>query len=85
MSTTTTTISSKYQIVLPRDTRDSTNFRIGKKVSLTRIDENHVVLSTQDEAPMARLRRLRGMGKGLSGSKKEIDGYLNGERNSWDK
>jgi len=84
-TTNTTTISSKYQVVIPKAVRKSTMLEAGKKVDVVLIDEHHIMLSSHDMTPLERLRRMRGLGKEMWRSLGGTDKYIKNERNSWDR
>jgi len=54
------TVSSKYQIVIPREIREPMGIRPGQKVGLIRI-KGHVVL-----VPLRDIREMRGFLKGMN-------------------
>lgn len=55
----TVTVSPKYQIVIPRDVRESMGIRPGQKVEVI-CDEGTIVV-----VPVEDIRELRGFAKGL--------------------
>lgn len=81
----TTTISSKYQVVIPKAVRKQLNVTVGKRVTIEALDEHRAVISFQIDSQLKRFERMRGLGKEvwqvLGGGEK----YLENERNSWDK
>jgi AbrB family looped-hinge helix DNA binding protein len=54
------TVSSKYQIVIPREIREPMGIRPGQKVGLIRI-RGHVLL-----VPLRDIREMRGFLKGMN-------------------
>ena len=72
-------VSTKGQVVIPLEVRRRMGIRPGDSL---------VIVSGEDEAILMKARRyaesLRGMGKGLYGrSREEIDAYVRGERQAW--
>lgn len=53
------TVSSKYQIVIPREIRKSMDIRPGHKIDMVKIN-NHIVL-----VPVRDIKEMRGFLKGI--------------------
>ncbi len=77
----TTTVSIKYQIVLPKEARMKTPFKPGAKVEVTALDADRIMIT---RAGGDRLKRMRGMGKELWRKAGGAEQYLKKERASWD-
>lgn len=77
-----TTLSKKYQVVVPKDVRTRMRLKIGEQVALYPLDEERALLVRQSRDPV---KALRGLGKdvwrSLGGTRK----YLRAERGSWRK
>lgn len=68
-------LSSKNQIVIPREAREALGVKAGDQLLVVVRGERLIVL----EKPKDLHKAIRGIGKGLYG-----DGYLAKERKSWD-
>ncbi|OGE82422.1 MAG: hypothetical protein A3B10_03025 [Candidatus Doudnabacteria bacterium RIFCSPLOWO2_01_FULL_44_21] len=77
-----TTLSSKNQIVVPKDVRERLNLKSGSKILLYPMDETHAILTTQSEDYV---KSLRGLGKEVWDALGGADKYIKEERASWDK
>ncbi len=75
-----TTVSKKYQIVVPREVRARMKLRVGARLVLYPLDEERAVLIKQ---PDDYVKKLRGLGKDLWQSLGGADKYIKQERNSW--
>jgi len=73
------TISSKNQIVIPREAREALGVKAGDKIRVV-VHRNKVILLEKAEPAHSQLRGLykRLFGKGYP------EGYLEKERRSWD-
>jgi AbrB family looped-hinge helix DNA binding protein len=71
----TAKLSSKNQIVIPREAREALGVKAGDQL-LVVVHNNKLIVM---EKPKAHHKAILGMGKGLY-----PDGYLDEERNSWD-
>jgi AbrB family looped-hinge helix DNA binding protein len=69
------TLSSKNQIVIPREAREALGVKAGDKLLVVVRGDRVIVL----QKPKALHKAIRGMGKGLY-----PDGYLAKERKGWD-
>jgi len=78
----TTTLSSKYQIVIPAPVRERMHLRAGTKVTLYPLDDDYAIIAKRPVDPVS---ALKGLGKevwqALGGGEK----YIKQERNSWRK
>jgi AbrB family looped-hinge helix DNA binding protein len=79
---TTTTLSSKYQIVIPKAIRQKMNLKAGMPITLYSLDEGRAILVKQ---PKKIVKTLRGLGKEVWQSLGGADTYIKQERASWDK
>ncbi len=68
-------LSSKNQIVIPREAREALGVKAGDQLLVVAHGNRLIVI----EKPKAHDKAILGMGKGLY-----PDGYLDEERNSWD-
>ncbi len=75
------TVSIKYQIVLPKEARLKTPFKPGAKVEITSLDADRLMIT---RAGSDRLKRMRGLGKELWQRAGGTEKYLKKERASWD-
>ncbi|OGG79665.1 hypothetical protein A3A39_01695 [Candidatus Kaiserbacteria bacterium RIFCSPLOWO2_01_FULL_54_13] len=75
-----TTLSKKYQVVVPKEVRTRMRLRTGETVALYPLDEERALLVKHPADP---LKALRGLGKdvwrSLGGTRK----YIRSERKSW--
>ena len=69
------TLSSKSQIVIPRDIRKALRLRAGDKLLIEAVGDRLVIL----QKPKSFAAALAGLGRGLY-----PDNYLKKERESWD-
>jgi AbrB family looped-hinge helix DNA binding protein len=69
------TLSSKNQIVIPREAREKLGVKAGDKLLVVVQGDRVIVLQKPKSYPEA----IRGMGRGMY-----PDGYLEKERQSWD-
>jgi AbrB family looped-hinge helix DNA binding protein len=69
------TLSSKNQIVIPREAREALGVKAGDKLLVVVRGDRVIVLQKPKSYPEA----IRGMGRGMY-----PDGYLEKERQSWD-
>jgi AbrB family looped-hinge helix DNA binding protein len=74
----TTKVSSKYQIVIPRQVREAMNIQEGQTLYVERINDTDLTISTKSA-----LDRYAGSLKGAWG--RDSDAWLRQERDSWDK
>ncbi len=77
--TTTVTLSSKNQIVVPREAREKLDIGPGGQL-LVLVKEDRVVLIPK---PANYVERLAGLHKSVWASKKGADHYLKDERDAW--
>ncbi|MBI4038928.1 AbrB/MazE/SpoVT family DNA-binding domain-containing protein [Candidatus Daviesbacteria bacterium] len=75
-----TTVSTKYQVVIPKEARKKIKIKPGQKMDVE-VVENRVTFSPARVAkPMEYYyKKLGGIWEGV-----DIDKYLEEERNSWD-
>lgn len=72
---TEATLSSKNQIVIPREAREALQLKPGDKLAIL-VRGNKVLVLQKPKSPHA---AIRGIGKGVYGP-----GYLEKERRSWE-
>lgn len=77
-----TTLSKKYQIVLPREIREQMSLEVGTQVALYPLDENRAVIVKKDADPV---QALEGLGKDLWQKLGGADKYIKQERAAWEK
>ena len=77
-----TTVSSKYQIVIPKAVRKAASLRPGTKLSVIALGNDQIVLKPLNGT---HVDRLRGLGKEVRRALGGGEKYLENERNSWDK
>lgn len=75
-------LSSKHQIVVPRDVREKMNLRAGENVYIYVVDENRAVIVKQPEDHVS---ALEGLGQEVWSSLGGGDQYIREERSSWDR
>ncbi len=73
----TSTISSKYQVVIPKEIRKKLNIKPGQKVSISQEKGGKVVINTNSV-----IDELFGKYPGYWG--KDSDKYIRNLRNEWD-
>lgn len=78
----TTTLSTKYQIVIPKAVRKSMGLHVGEEVSLHLVDKNRAVLVRSDTDSVS---ALAGLGKDVWQSLGGTEKYIKTERASWKK
>jgi AbrB family looped-hinge helix DNA binding protein len=69
------TLSSKNQIVIPREAREALRMKAGDKLLVVVRGERVIIL----KKPKAHHAAIRGLGAGVYSA-----GHLSGERKSWD-
>lgn len=82
MNTTTTTLSTKYQIVIPQAIRSQMGLKAGATVYMQAIDDRHAIITKK---PIDYVEALSGLGKDMWKKLGGGDAYLKRERASWDK
>ena len=75
-----TRLSSKNQIVIPKEARDKTNLKSGNDLIVQVIDKDHIMLSKE---PEDYVKALEGLGKEIWDSLGGADKYIKEERASW--
>ena len=77
-----TLVSTKYQIVIPKEVRKRLDINVGQKMDIE-VTENRIVLSKVKKSQSWDLeyyrKKLGGIWKGI-----DADKYLEDERNSWE-
>lgn len=73
-----TLISSKYQLVIPKEIRKRIGIKPGQKLNITLAGDN-IILTPKREWPEDHLKDLRNLWK-----KTNIKVFLKDERNSWE-
>ncbi len=77
-----TTLSKKYQVVVPKAVREQMKLRVGEQVSLYGIDAHRAVLVRH---PKDYVAALEGLGKEVWEALGGAEKYIRGERASWQK
>lgn len=80
VATRLTTLSAKYQIVIPKVVRQRMRLSAGMRVSVYPLDEDRAVFVKHPADPVA---ALRGLGRDLWHSLGGGTRYIKGERASW--
>ncbi len=75
-----TTLSMKYQIVIPKEVRKAMGLKKGTKVYVKPLDKNHAMITKDPDDP---IKELRGLGKEVWDSLGGAEVYLKRERDSW--
>ncbi len=78
----TTTLSQKYQIVIPKEAREKMNLKIGMNVSVQPISTEYAIIIKQ---PKDHVASLKGLGKDIWRLLGGGTRYIKQERASWDK
>lgn len=76
------TLSTKYQIVVPKEIREKMNLKAGSTISVYPIDENQAIIRRNPEDIV---EATRGIGKEAYKSLGGAEAYLKRERESWNK
>ena len=75
-------LSSKYQIVIPREVRKRLDLSKGSRVRIESLDETHAILIKESTDHVVSMKGLgKEIWKQLGGATK----YLKGERGVWDR
>lgn len=78
-----TLVSTKYQVVIPKEARKRINLKPGQKMIVDVIGEKVILSKTNQKKelkwPEDYYKKLGGIWKGV-----DIDNYMEEERNSWD-
>lgn len=77
-------LSSKNQIVIPSEVRETLNLRKGASISLYAVDDSHAILM-KHPAKGNYVESMRGLGKEVWKKLGGVDKYIKDERDSWDK
>ena len=77
-----TKLSSKYQIVIPRDVRRQLKLTAGQKMYIYPINEDRAVLAKE---PSSYVKAMRGLGKEVWESLGGGEEYIKQERASWER
>lgn len=78
----TTTLSQKYQIVIPKEAREKMNLKKGMKVTVHPINADYAIIIKQ---PNDHIASLKGLGKDVWSLLGGGTRYLKQERILWDK
>ena len=78
----TVKLSSKNQVVIPKEIRKNLKLHAGIKISIYTIDANRAVIV---KSPTSAVEALEGLGKEIWDSLGGSDKYLKKERVSWKK
>lgn len=76
-----TTVSSKYQIVIPKDVRKQLDISPGMELCIEVVDGDRAVVHTK---AVSVVKALQGLGKEVWKTLGGGDRYLKQERNTWD-
>ncbi|MEK7620359.1 MAG: AbrB/MazE/SpoVT family DNA-binding domain-containing protein [Patescibacteria group bacterium] len=76
-----TTVSTKYQIVIPKDVRKKLDISPGMELDIEVVDGDRAVVHTKD---VSSVQALKGLGKETWKTLGGGDHYLKQERNTWD-
>lgn len=82
MNTITTTLSTKYQLVIPKAIRKQMGLKAGAIVYVQAIDDRHAMITKQ---PEDYVEALSGLGKEMWKKLGGGDAYLKRERASWNR
>ena len=78
-----TLVSTKYQVVIPKEVRKKVNLKPGQKMNVNVSGEQIILSPARTKAklnwPHDHIKKLRGIWK-----PEGIENYLEEERNSWD-
>ena len=74
------TLSSKNQIVIPKEAREKLNLKSGSKLIVYSIDKNRIIISKE---PDDYVKALEGLGKEVWDELGGADKYIKEERASW--
>ncbi len=77
-----TRLSSKNQIVIPKEAREKTKLQSGNNLFVHVIDQDHIMLSKE---PVDHVKALEGLGKEVWQALGGADKYIKEERASWDR
>lgn len=77
-----TTLSQKYQVVIPKEVRKKMHLAIGSKIVISSINEDTAIIYKEPEDPVD---ALAGLGKEMWKKLGGADAYLKRERDSWEK
>lgn len=73
-----TTVSSKYQVVIPKEVRKRANLREGQELQVYLVEDN-IVLTPQKKWPDDYIASLKDVWKDV-----DVVAYLKEEDNSWE-
>ena len=76
----TTTLSQKFQVVVPKEVREKMNLKKGMRVYMYPVDDYHAILVKK---PEDYVEALKGLGKEVWDSLGGADNYIKEERASW--
>ena len=76
-----TTVSTKYQIVIPKDVRNRLDIAPGMELAIEVLDRNRAVVHTKK---ISSVQALQGLGKDVWKTLGGGDAYLKQERTTWD-
>lgn len=79
---TTTTLSQKYQVVIPKRVREQMHLNIGSQVMVQPIDSNTAMIIKR---PSSLTDALSGLGQDMWQQLGGADEYMKKERASWEK
>lgn len=78
----TTTLSEKYQIVIPKVVREMMKLKVGQKVYFNPLDDTKALLVRE---PISHTKALLGLGKEVWKKLGGGDKYIKKQRDSWNR
>ena len=78
-----TLVSTKYQVVIPREVRKRLDIKVGQKMDME-VTENRIVLSKAKKSQTWDLEYYRKRLGGIWKSSKDIEDYLEEQDRSWE-
>ena len=76
----TTTLSKKYQVVIPKEIRKRMRLSVGATVTMHALDDGKAILVKHPTDPV---KAMRGLGKGIWRALGGTEKYIKTERASW--
>jgi AbrB family looped-hinge helix DNA binding protein len=81
-SKTSSKISGKYQIAIPKKVRDTMGLQVGEQVAVYAVDERRAVIARQ---PASYVQAMKGLGKDAWKKAGGAVQYIKKERKAWEK